>query len=166
MEIVVDSLKIQAVTVQISSWNFGFVFLKDQSLIIETPEPNTSKTLLCRCSLILVLHNLFHQSKFTRNITLNTQYIVYFRNPRDMSSISNLTRQLSPQNSKNLQNLFMDVINTPYGYILIDLNQFTPEIFKFRTDIFNREKYINCFATSSIIDNFKNANGIFSNTLI
>jgi hypothetical protein len=83
-----------------------------------------------------------------------------------MSSISNLTRQLSPQNSKNLQNLFMDVINTPYGYILIDLNQFTPEIFKFRTDIFNQDGYVNCFATPSTIDQFKNENGIFSNVLI
>jgi hypothetical protein len=117
-------------------------------------------------SVILVLHNLFHQSKFTRNITLNAQYIVYFRNPRDMSSISNLTRQLSPQNSKNLQNLFMEVINIPFGYILIDLNQSTPDIFKFRTDIFNPEGYVNCFATPSTIDQFKNENDIFANNLI
>lgn len=117
-------------------------------------------------SVILVLHNLFHQSKFSRNISLNTQFIVYFRNPRDMSSISNLTRQLSPFNSRNLQNLFMEVINKPYGYILIDLNQTTPEIFKYRADIFNKDSYLNCFATASAIEQFKNENGLMSNVLI
>jgi hypothetical protein len=56
-------------------------------------------------SIILVLHNLFFQNKFTRNITLNTQYIVYFKNPRDLSSISHIARQLCPSNSRNLQTL-------------------------------------------------------------
>ncbi len=36
-----ESLKIQAVPVRISSWNFGNIFRKYQFLIIETPEPNT-----------------------------------------------------------------------------------------------------------------------------
>lgn len=107
-------------------------------------------------SIILVLHNLFHQSKFSRNITLNTQYIVYFRNPRDLSSISHLTRQLLPSNSKNLQNLFNEVVSKPFSYIIIDLVQDTPEIFKYRTDIFSQELCFNCFATQSTIDKFQN----------
>jgi hypothetical protein len=48
MEVAVDSLKIQAVTIQI----LGNIFGKDQSLTIKTPEPNTSKTLLCRYTLV------------------------------------------------------------------------------------------------------------------
>lgn len=107
-------------------------------------------------SVILVLHNLFHQSKFSRNIALNTQYIVYFRNPRDLSSISHLTRQLMPSNSKNLQKLFNEELNKPFTYLIIDLVQDTPEIFRYRTDIFNGEGYFKCFATQSTIDKFQN----------
>jgi hypothetical protein len=36
-----ESLKIRAVPVRNSSWNFGNIFRKDQFLIIGTPEPNT-----------------------------------------------------------------------------------------------------------------------------
>lgn len=106
-------------------------------------------------SIILVMHNLFFKNKHTRNITLNTQYIVYFKNPRDLSSISHLTRQIDPSNSKNLQTLFNDVTKQPHSYIVIDLTQETPEILKYRTDIFNKT-YINCFTTQSAVDNYNN----------
>lgn len=108
-------------------------------------------------SIILVMHNLFHQSKFTRNISLNTQYIIYFKNPRDLSSVAHLTRQLQPCNSKNLQTVFNEAIRRPFGYLVIDLVQDTPEILKYRTDIFNSDGYINCFATETTIDQLKNA---------
>lgn len=108
-----------------------------------------------KISIILVMHNLFHQNKFTRNITLNTQYIVYFKNPRDLSSISHFTRQLCPFNSKNLQSLFNEVTSKPFSYLVIDLVQDTQEIFKYRTNIFNQEFY-SCFATQSSIDQEKN----------
>lgn len=106
-------------------------------------------------SVILVMHNLFHQSKFTRNITLNAQYIVYFKNPRDLSSINFLTRQLCPSNSKNLQRLFNEATSEPFAYLIIDLCQDTPELFKYRTNIFNRNGYFNCFATESVLEKSK-----------
>lgn len=107
-------------------------------------------------STILVLHNLFHQSKHTRNISLNTQYIVLFKNPRDLSSTAFLARQLCPSNWQNLQKLFNDATNDPFSYLLIDLAQDTPELLKYRTDIFNKENYFNCFATDTTADKFKN----------
>ncbi len=103
-------------------------------------------------SIILVLHNLFFQNKFTRNITLNTQYIVYFKNPRDLSSISHITRQLCPSNSRNLQTLFNEVTSEQFAYLIIDLVQDTPEILKYRSNIFNKEGHFNCFATEAIIE--------------
>lgn len=103
-------------------------------------------------SIILVMHNLFHQNKHTRNVTLNSQYIVYFKNPRDLSSISHFTRQLCPSNSRNLQKLFNEVTEEPFGYLIVDLVQDTPEIFKYRSNIFNKKGFFNCFATESVIE--------------
>jgi hypothetical protein len=105
-------------------------------------------------SIIIVMHNLFHKNQFTRNITLNAQYIVYFRNPRDLSSIGFLSRQLAPHNSKNLQAVFLEQTNRPYSYLIIDLCQNTPDLFKYRTNIFNEGNFFQCFATQTSIDNF------------
>ena len=41
----------------------------------------------CKVTLIFVLHNLYEQGKTARTIALNSQYLVLFRNPRDMSQI-------------------------------------------------------------------------------
>ena len=103
-----------------------------------------------KISTILVLHNLFHQSKYSRNITLNAQYIVYFKNPRDLSSASILARQLCPSNWRNLQNLFNEATHKPYSYLIVDLTQNTPELFKYRNNIFN--EYFNCYATNEVIE--------------
>jgi hypothetical protein len=102
-------------------------------------------------STILVLHNLFNQNKFTRNITLNTQYIIYFKNPRDASSTSVLARQMCPGNWRNLEKLFNEATSESHSYLIIDLCQNTSELFKYRTNIFNKDNYFNCFATSTVI---------------
>ena len=37
-----------------------------------------------------------------RNVHLNTEYVVVFRNPRDKSQFGHLARQLEPKHSKAL----------------------------------------------------------------
>ena len=43
-------------------------------------------------SVIFILHNLFHQGKDMRNISLNTHFVILFKNPRDSQQISTLAR--------------------------------------------------------------------------
>lgn len=106
-------------------------------------------------STILVLHNLFHQNKYTRNISLNTKYIVYFKNPRDLSSLGVLSRQLCPSNWRNLQKLFIEALCEAYSYLIIDLAQDTLDIFKFRNNIFNKHGTFNCYTTKNLSNNIK-----------
>ena len=47
-------------------------------------------------SVIFVVQNFFHQSKRMRDIHLSTNYIIFFKNPRDMSQIKVLDRQAFP----------------------------------------------------------------------
>ncbi|KAG8238309.1 hypothetical protein J437_LFUL017844 [Ladona fulva] len=72
-------------------------------------------------SVIHLTQNLFHQGKGARDISLNTHYIVYFKNPRDRSQIFHLSRQLHPENPKFVQESYNDATEKPHGYLFIDL---------------------------------------------
>ena len=44
----------------------------------------------------------FFEGKFAREISLNTNYLIIFHNPRDQQQFQILSRQMYPQNSKYL----------------------------------------------------------------
>jgi hypothetical protein len=48
------------------------------------------------CSVILIVQNLFQKNKAWRTISLNCQYFVLTRNPRDPSQVSHLSSQIFP----------------------------------------------------------------------
>ena len=81
------------------------------------------------------MQNLFPKNKESRTISLNSQYIVVFKNPRDVSQMTTLAKQMYPGRVKFVQEAFADATSTPYGYILVDLNQDTPEDLRLRTSI-------------------------------
>lgn len=85
-------------------------------------------------SVIFISQNIFH--KGLREISLNSSYIVFFKNPRDSSSIRYLARQIYPEKSKYVIESYVDATSKPYGYLLIDLKQSTPSEYRLRTDIF------------------------------
>lgn len=95
-------------------------------------------------SILFICQNVFHQSKFYRTISLNAKYLVIFKNVRDKSQFFPLARQLYPENPTQLLNVYKDCTNKPYGYLMVDLNQETPDAFRFRTDIFNKN-FSSCF---------------------
>lgn len=90
-------------------------------------------------SCIFITQNLFHQGKGQRDISLNAQYIVLFRNLRDKSQIKHLARQIFPDNPQFLHEAFSDATSKSYGYLLLDLKQDTPENIRYRTCIFTKE---------------------------
>lgn len=88
-------------------------------------------------SVIFITQNIFHQSKYARDISLNFSHIIVMNNPRDRAQFQFLCRQLWPENPKALLNVYKEVTQSPFSYIYIDLNQKTHNLFRFRTDIFN-----------------------------
>ena len=48
-------------------------------------------------SVVFLVQNLFHKNKYIRTISLNTHYMVLFKNPRDASQFANLARQMYPK---------------------------------------------------------------------
>lgn len=87
-------------------------------------------------SVLFLTQNLFHQGKGQRDISLNAHYIVCFKNPRDKAQIRHLALQVSPEKPMFLQEAFADATSEPYGYLLLDLKQDTPDEYRYRTSIF------------------------------
>lgn len=90
-------------------------------------------------SIIYIVQNLFDKGKSHRTVSLNAQYIVLFKNPRDKSQLQALARQMFPTRTRFLTAAFEDATSNPYGYLLLDLRPETQEDIRVRTNIFPNE---------------------------
>ena len=87
-------------------------------------------------SVIFIVQNLFHGHKDHRTISLNCQYMVLFKNPRDCRQIEYLANQIYPKQFKGaMVNSYLDATKEPYGYLLVDLKQTTPACLRLRSKI-------------------------------
>ena len=87
-------------------------------------------------SIILTLQNLYCAGKERVNIIRNSNYIIIFNSPLDLTPICLLSRRIAPHDSKALQRLMFSILKT-HRYIILDGKQSTPIQLRFRTDIFN-----------------------------
>ncbi len=97
-------------------------------------------------SIWFLMQNFFHKGKEIRSITLNAQYIILFKNPRDRLQVTHLARQMYAGDSKVMEEAFQDATAKPHGYLLIDLKQSTPEHLRLRTNILPKQElavYVN-----------------------
>ena len=90
-------------------------------------------------SLIFLTQNLFAKQPFFRDISLQSTYMVLFKNPRDKSNIKHLAQQLSPSNTSYIHSAYNHALELPYSYLLIDLHQRTNDMIRLRTNIFTPE---------------------------
>ena len=86
--------------------------------------------------MLCFVQNLFPKNKESRTISLNSQYMVVFKNHRDASQMSHLARHMYPGRVKFVQEALKDATSVPYGYLLVDLKQDTPKDMRLRTTIF------------------------------
>ena len=78
-------------------------------------------------SVVLILQNIFPQGKASRDIALNSQYLVLFNSPVDRMQIMTLARRIYPRNPEKFMNMYEKAITAPYGNLLVDLRVATPE---------------------------------------
>lgn len=93
-------------------------------------------------SVMFIVQNLFGKNKELRTISLNAHYIVLFKNPRDVSQVSHLGKQMYPGKTQFLRESFNDATSAPHGYLLLDLRQETPDHLRLRTSLFPPEHQV------------------------
>ena len=69
-------------------------------------------------------------------MSLNSLYIVLFKNARDATQVDNLVRQMYPGKSAFMIEMFKNATSAIYGYLLIDLKQETDDKLRLRIGIF------------------------------
>lgn len=88
-------------------------------------------------TVIYIVQNLFSQQSTTRTISLNSHYLITFKNMRDRAQVGHLAQQMYPTNRKFLMEAFIDATSIPYGYLVIDVHPNTFDDYRIRSDIFN-----------------------------
>jgi hypothetical protein len=84
-------------------------------------------------TVFLLTQNIFQQDKFARTISTNSNYIVYFKNPRDNLQINNLARQVFPGRIGVLVNSFQIATENAHGYLCMDFKQDIENRFRLKT---------------------------------
>ena len=92
-------------------------------------------------SVMYIVQNLFAKSKEQRTISLNAHYLVIFKNPRDVSQIIHLGKQMFPGQPEYIREAFKSATAEAHGYLLLDLRQGTPDTLRLRTNIFPEEQH-------------------------
>lgn len=82
---------------------------------------------------IYITQNLYQQSKNSRNINLNSKYMLLFKNSRDKGQIKVLSGQ---SQIKHLVEAYNNATEPPYGYLLLDFHPMTNDKYRLKTDIF------------------------------
>ena len=91
------------------------------------------------CSLVLMLQNIFPKDTQSGTISINAQYQVLFRNPRDSLQTSILARQLCPLNSKDFLKIYKRATQRPYGYLFCCFTQSCPDEIHYSTNVLPNE---------------------------
>ena len=64
--------------------------VKDSSMLSTFTEGSHHKNI----SVVFLMQNIFHKESHTRTMSINTQYMVLFKNPRDEKQIQTLARRV------------------------------------------------------------------------
>jgi hypothetical protein len=84
---------------------------------------------------ILLAQNVFAKNPFFREISLNSTYIIIFKNPRDASQITHFAKQFSPNNIQYIVDSYREATKTAYSYLMFDSHQSQLEIMRVRSNI-------------------------------
>ena len=93
--------------------------------------------------MIYIEQNLFHQRKDSRSISLNSHYLVLFKNLRDKLQILTLAKQVHPGQSDFFLNQYEKAVKRHFGYLLINLKTTTQDNCQLRTNFLPSEEGFN-----------------------
>jgi len=95
-------------------------------------------------SVIYIVQNLFHQGKGSHRISLNSHYLVLFKNPRDCKlQVLTLAKQRYPGRTDFFLKQYEEAVRRPYGYLLIDLKTTVQDDCRLRTNVLPGEEGFN-----------------------
>ena len=92
---------------------------------------------------IYVKHNLFHQSKWSRTVDLNTAHIILFKSLRDIQQIEYLGKHLNCL--QPIKEAYKPATAEPFGRLMIDLDPKTSQGLRFSSQLIGRDPSVFLF---------------------
>ena len=89
-----------------------------------------------KISVVFITQNFFPKGTKSRTIALNTTYLILMKNVRGVSQVATLGRQIFPGRSKVLTEVYLDSVQLPYGYLVIDMAVHVEDDYSLRTRVF------------------------------
>ena len=74
-------------------------------------------------NIMFLCRNLFSKNQYFRDISLNSTYVVLFKNVRDTLQITNFVKQFAPGCNKAFVEIFAKATKNPFTYLLLDNHQ-------------------------------------------
>ena len=90
-------------------------------------------------SIVFIMQSLFFQGKQSRTISLNADYFILLKNPRDRQQVEAFGRQTYPRKSNTYSEAYEIPTMRPHGYLVVDLYPTTPDSCRLRMNIFSGE---------------------------
>jgi len=87
-------------------------------------------------SVVLITQNYTHKGKEVREINLNSDYTVMFKNPRDETLPRTLGTQMG--NYKFLIDAYRQATRNPFSYLFLDSRSDTDDSLRYRSEIFSK----------------------------
>jgi len=101
-------------------------------------------------NIFFIAQNLFQDDKKYRNMRLNANYIVLFKNPANQKQATTFINQFSPLYSKQLLDVYNKITRRGYSYLLFDLHQDTPDEIRVRTKVFPQEGLLEVYVPPNL----------------
>jgi hypothetical protein len=89
-------------------------------------------------SVILITQIFFHQAPHCRGISLNAKYLVVLKTFVIGTSL-HTSREDLPEASASLRDAYLEATLNPHGYMILDFDQDTDDLLRFRTNVFPDE---------------------------
>jgi hypothetical protein len=93
-------------------------------------------------SVFYLMQNAFYKSKHNRSIQINASYLILFKNPRNNIQPAILARDMFPTRWRDFMRKYHEATSKPYGYLLIDFKQETPDNQRVVTDIIPKDSVV------------------------
>ena len=99
-------------------------------------------------TVVYIVQNVYDKGIVQRTISLNSHYMLLFKNHRDEGQMRSLAQQVFPTKVKFFMHSFRETTKKDNGYLLLDLQPLTPFPLRVRTSIFKSEQ-LEIFAPAS-----------------
>ena len=89
--------------------------------------------------------DMFPSGKYAKSISRNAHDVIAFKNPRDQLGVRNLLLQAFPTYWQDVMDVYQNVIERPFGYMVLDLHPASDDRIRVLRHLLTHEGFLRCY---------------------